>query len=81
MGGEGGVNGSTVLKERNKNTADLTHSSQGTNPSVVLPRQVLLVAHRAHAVCPRVAIETTASGTEHWDWALIGLLGHSGPED
>lgn len=51
-------------------TAALTHS-------IVLSWQMLLVAHRAHAISPRVAVETTAGGTEHRSWALIGLLSHS----
>lgn len=35
---------------------------------------MLFVTDRAHAIGPRVAVETTAGGTEHG--ALIGLLGH-----
>lgn len=58
-------------------TAALTHSTQCTDSSIVLSWQVLLMAHRAHAISPWVAIETTASGTEHRNWTLIGLLGHS----
>lgn len=63
--------------EENK-TWGLTHSTQRTNSSIILSWQVLLVAHGAHAVSPGVAIKTTASGTEDRNWALIGLLGHSG---
>lgn len=61
----------------NKTAAGLTHSAQRTDSSIVLSWQVLLVAHGAHAISPGVAIETTAGGTEHRNWALIGLLGHS----
>lgn len=64
-------------KKRVTNTASLTHNTQGTNSTIVLSWQVLLVAHRAHAISPRVAIETTAISTECRNWALIGFLGHS----
>lgn len=37
---------------------------------------MFFVTDRAHAIGPRVAIETTAGGTEHGHGALIGLLGH-----
>lgn len=71
----------TCMWKQKKNTvidtAGLTHSTQRTDSSIVLSWQVLLVAHRAHAISPRVTIETTAGGTEHGNWALIGLLGHS----
>lgn len=37
---------------------------------------MLFVTDRAHAIGPRVTIETAAGGTEHGHGALIGLLGH-----
>lgn len=54
----------------------LTDRAQRADAAVVLSRQVLLVANGAHAVGPGVAIETTASGAQHGNGALIGLLGH-----
>lgn len=63
------------LKNSVENRTDLTHRTQRCD-SIVLPRQVLLVANRAHAVSPWVTVETTPSGTQHRNWALIGLLGH-----
>lgn len=64
------------LKNSVENRTDLTHRTQRCDSSIVLPRQVLLVANRAHAVSPWVTVETTPSGTQHRNWALIGLLGH-----
>lgn len=64
------------LKNNVENRTDLTHRTQRCDSSIVLPRQVLLVANRAHAVSPWVTVETTPSGTQHRNWALIGLLGH-----
>ena len=58
------------------NTAGLTHGAQRTDSSIVLSGQCLLVAHRAHAISPRVAVETTAISTERRHRGLIGLLGH-----
>lgn len=42
----------------------LTHSAEWADSSAVLSAQVLLVAHRAHAIGARVAIETTAGGAQ-----------------
>lgn len=57
--------------------AALTQRAEGTHAvAALLPCQVFLVAHRAHAVCSGVAIETTTSGTKHGHWALVRLLGH-----
>lgn len=64
-------------KETATDTAGLTNSAQRTDSSIVLSWQVLLMAHRAHAISPWVPIETTASGAEHRDWTLVGFLGHS----
>lgn len=54
-----------------------TQGAQRADSSVVLSREVFLVADGAHAIRPGVAVETTASGTGHRTRALIGLLGHS----
>lgn len=58
-------------------TAALTNRTQRADACIVLSWEMLLMAHGAHAVSPWIAIKTTASGTEHRHWALIGLLGHS----
>lgn len=57
--------------------AALTQRAEGTHAlAALLPGQVFLVAHRAHAVCSGVAIETTTGGTKHGHRALVRLLGH-----
>lgn len=70
------VHADTKEQRGEKNATVLTHWTQRCDPSIVLSWQVLLVANRAHAVSPWVTIETTPSGTQHRNWALIGLLGH-----
>lgn len=69
--------GRVRVRENLREAEGLTNGGQRTNSSIVLSRQVFLVANRAHAISPRVTIETTTCGTERRDWALIGLLGHS----
>lgn len=55
----------------------LTHWAMGAHAvAALLSCQVFLIAHRAHAVGSRVAIEAAASGTKHGHRALVGLLGH-----
>lgn len=55
----------------------LTHWAVGANAvAALLPCQVILIAHGAHAVGSRVAIEAAACGTKHGHRALVGLLGH-----
>lgn len=57
--------------------AALTQRAEGTHAvAALLPCQVFFVAHRAHAVCSGVAIETTTGGTKHGHRALVRLLGH-----
>lgn len=55
----------------------LTHWAVGAHAvAALLPCQVFLIAHGAHAVGSRVAIEAAACGTKHGHRALVGLLGH-----
>lgn len=55
----------------------LTHRAVGAHAvAALLPCQVFLIAHGAHAVGSRVAIEAATRGTEHGHRALVGLLGH-----
>lgn len=55
----------------------LTHRAEGAHSvAALLPCQVFLIAHGAHAIGSRVAIETTACGTKHGHRALVRLLGH-----
>lgn len=55
----------------------LTHWAEGAHAvTALLPRQVFLIAYRAHAICSGVAIETAAGGTKHGDRALVCLLSH-----
>ena len=63
---------------RNRVDGELTHWAKLAQAvgTTLLTVQVLLVADRAHAVVPGVAIETTASGTKHRRQAWLSLLGH-----
>lgn len=54
----------------------LTHGAEWADSSTVLSAQVLLVAHRAHAIGAGVAIETTASGAKNGHGARVCFLGH-----
>lgn len=55
----------------------LTHRAEGAHAvAALLPCQVFLIAHRAHAIGSWVAIEAATCGTKHGHRALVGLLGH-----
>lgn len=70
--------GLCVWSVRNRVEEELTHWAKLTQAvgTTLLTVQVLLVADRAHAVVPGVAIETTASGTKHRRQTWVSLLGH-----